>query len=58
MTEWDYQIIKVDKYNNQDLLSKLKNAGSDGWELIQIISYPSGSLDLAILKKPLEKKRF
>ena len=58
MTEWDYQILKVDKFDNKDLLSKLKNAGSDGWELIQIMSYPSGSLDLAILKKPLEKKRF
>jgi hypothetical protein len=45
---------KSDKYNNQDLLAKLKNAGLDGWELIQIMSYTSQSLDLAILKKPLE----
>ena len=58
MTEWDYQMIKVDKYNNEDLLAKLKNAGQDGWELIQIISYPTGSLDLAIMKKHIEKRRF
>jgi hypothetical protein len=58
MPEWDYQIIKVDKFNNQDLLSKLKNSGLEGWELVQVISYSSGSLDLAILKKPLEKKSF
>jgi hypothetical protein len=36
------------------LLAKFKDAGLNGWELIQIISYPTGSLDLAILKKPLE----
>ncbi|MHA2474944.1 MAG: hypothetical protein ACXAES_17110 [Promethearchaeota archaeon] len=58
MTEWDYDILKVDKFDNKDLLAKLKNAGLDGWELIQILSYTTGSLDLAILKKPLEKKRF
>ncbi len=58
MTEWEYQIIKVDKYDNKDLLAKLKKAGLDGWELIQIISYASQSLDLAILKKPLEKRSF
>ena len=58
MTEWDYQILKVDKFDNKDLLAKLKKAGLDGWELIQIMSYTSQSLDLAILKKPLEKKRF
>ena len=58
MTEWDYQIIKVDKYDNKDLLVNLKKAGSNGWELIQIISYSSDSLDLAIMKKPTEKKSF
>jgi hypothetical protein len=58
LTEWEYDILKVDKFDNKDLLTKLKKAGQDGWELIQIISYPSGSLDLAILKKPLEKKSF
>jgi hypothetical protein len=58
LTEWDYDILKVDKFDNKDLLAKLKNAGLDGWELIQILSYTTGSLDLAILKKPLEKKRF
>jgi hypothetical protein len=58
MTEWDYKILKVDKFDNNDLLAKLKKAGLDGWELIQIMSYPSGSLDLAILKKPSEKKSF
>jgi len=50
--------MKIDKYNNQDLLAKLKKAGLEGWELIQIISYPAGSLDLAILKKPFEKRSF
>jgi len=58
LTEWDYQLIKVDKYNNEDLLAKLKNAGQGGWELIQIISYTTGSLDLAIMKKSIEKRRF
>jgi len=58
LTEWDYHIMKIDKYNNQDLLAKLKKAGLEGWELIQIISYPAGSLDLAILKKPFEKRSF
>jgi hypothetical protein len=58
LTEWDYQILKVDKFDNKDLLAKLKKAGLEGWELIQIISYPSGSLDLAILKKPFEKRSF
>jgi hypothetical protein len=58
LTEWDYQIIKVDKFDNKDLLAKLKKAGLEGWELIQIISYASQSLDLAILKKPSENKSF
>jgi hypothetical protein len=58
MTEWDYQILKVDKFDNKDLLVKLKKAGLDGWELIQIMSYTSQSLDLAILKKPFEKRSF
>jgi hypothetical protein len=58
MTEWDYQILKVDKFDNKDLLAKLKKAGLDGWELIQIMSYTSQSLDLAILKKPFEKRSF
>ena len=58
MIEWDYNIIKVDKYDNQDLLAELKKAGIDGWELIQIISYPTGSLDLAIMKRSSEIRSF
>ena len=58
MTKWDYQILKVDKFDNKDLLVKLKEAGLDGWELIQIMTYNSQSLDLAILKKPFEKRGF
>jgi hypothetical protein len=58
LTEWNYDILKVDKFDNKDLLAKLKKAGLNGWELIQIMSYPSGSLDLAILKKPSETKSF
>jgi hypothetical protein len=58
LTEWDYKIIELEKFNSEDLAAKLKKAGINGWELIQIISFPRGSLDVAILKKPYEKRSF
>ncbi len=48
MTTWDYATTPLLIHTTQQILN---NWGQDGWELVQVVTMPDGSL-VAYLKRP------
>lgn len=50
MTTWEYATTPLLIHTTQQILN---NWGQDGWELVQVVTMPDGSL-VAYLKRPVK----